>query len=154
MPNDRDTQGRGRPGPPSARAALDAAGMKSDVLAADSAKIDAGAQQLAEAIQRAGLLTNQIRNFYGSIAKLQAESDPLRQRRHLAMLRSRLAYLTARADGKADDLWKVFDPLLKEAKTEQQVNAICDFAEAIVAYHKYYEWKNRRQRGGSHGRGD
>ncbi len=156
MPNERHTQERGRRGagaPPGH--GLNAMAIKGDVLSADPAKIDTRAEELAESIVRAGLATSQVRNFYGAIAKLRAEGELSKQLRQLAMHRSRLAYLTARADGKANALWDVFGPLLKDAKDDEQVNALCDFAEAVVAYHKYYEWqKKKSDRGGSHGRGE
>lgn len=154
MANQRDQSPRSRAGPrqgPQSPVGIDPAAIKAHVLRGDAAQIDISAEQLAKTIVDAELATNQVRNFYGSIAKLQSESDRQKQQRHMSMLRSRLAYLTARADGKADALWAVFDPLLKEAKPEN-VPGLCDFAEAIVAYHKYFEWqgKKEKKKGGSH----
>jgi CRISPR type III-A-associated protein Csm2 len=151
MPNPREQRPPSRQGPPPGRreSQLDAAAIKAHVLGAQAAQIDADAEQVAQAIVQAGLATNQVRNFYGSIAKLQSEDDPAKRERHIKMLRSRLAYLTARADGKANELWRVFDPLLRESRN-QHVASLCDFSEAIVAYHKYYEWQRKKQKGGSH----
>ena len=156
MPNGRDTRERGRRGPGAPPGhGLNAPTIRGDVLSADPAKIDTRAEELAESIVRAGLATSQVRNFYGAIAKLRAESELSKQLRQLAMHRSRLAYLTARADGKANALWDVFGPLLKDAKDEKQVSALCDFAEAVVAYHKYYEWQKKKSgRGGPYDRGE
>lgn len=156
MPNHRYSGNAGRHSSRRATSnlpSIDAAAIKNDVIGGDPSKIDTGAEQVAQAIVQKDLKTNQIRNFYGSIAKLQSDGDFAKQRRQLALLRARLAYLTARAKGAANDLWAVFDPLLKEAKSPEHVAAVCDFAEAIVAYHKYYEWQ-KSKKGGPHDRED
>jgi CRISPR type III-A-associated protein Csm2 len=68
------------------------------------------------------------------------------------MHRARLAYLAARAQGHAKSLWEVFGELLKKAKesstTPKQVDSVCDFAEAVVAYHKFFEESRKQQRTG------
>lgn len=104
------------------------------VLRGDYEKIDARAEQIARSIR--DLAPSQIRNFYGPIVKARSESDPKRKRDALLMHRPRLAYLVARADGKADELWKWFGELLRRANDAAQIRSVCDFAEAIVAYHK------------------
>lgn len=152
MPAQGDFRGT-RPGaraPAAAAPRLDVAGFKNDVLSRDPAKIDSRAEELAQSMVNASLTTSQVRNFYGAIARIRAGEDLQKQRRELAMHRARLAYLTARAEGKAASLWDVFGPLLKELASggdAAQVGALCDFAEAVVAYHKYHESKNKRQKG-------
>lgn len=157
MAAERDFRGnRPAPRPPAAGGTvLDAGAFKRDVLGRDAAKIDTRAEELAQSMVNAGLTPSQVRNFYGAIVRMRAEEDVERQRRELAMHRSRLAYLTARAQGRANSLWEVFGPLLKDlaaSGTPAQVSALCDFAEAVVAYHKYYESKNEGQKGKGHGR--
>lgn len=155
MASERDFRGSrsGPRAPAPSGPRLDAGAFKSDVLSRDPAKIDTRAEELAQSMVSASLTPSQVRNFYGAIARIRAEEDPDKQRRELAMHRSRLAYLTARAEGNANSLWEVFGPLLKELAgggDPAQVSALCDFAEAVVAYHKYHEWKNKRQKGGGH----
>ncbi len=149
----RDTRSpdarRGSNAPPPTT--LDVATIRKAVLAGDPAGIDEGAEKLAEALSRAGFTTSQVRNFYGSVAKIRDISDPARQIAQIRMTRSRLAYLTARSNEKkrdsANHLWAVFGPLTKEVQPAQ-VAAFCDFAEAVVAYHKFYEKSGQADRRG------
>ena len=85
-----------------------------------------------------GINRTQLRNFYGPIASLRVKSDPEEQKRALRMHRSRLAYLVARAGGSANELWDLFGNLLKTSEGKQ-IEAVCDLAEAVVAYHRYYD---------------
>lgn len=132
---------------------VDAAKIRKAVLAGDAAGIDAGAEELAEALSRRGLSLSQIRNFYGSVAKIRDVADAAQQVDRIRMMRSRLAYLTARANadpknrGCADDLWAVFGQLTREVQAAQ-VPAFCDFAEAVVAYHKYFDKSGQGDRRG------
>jgi CRISPR type III-A-associated protein Csm2 len=115
------------------------------VLSGDPAKIDELADRLAARL--AGAINRaQLRNFYGPIAILRAKSDPEEQRRALRMHRSRLAYLVARAGPGANELWEIFGELLKNAEGSKQISAVCDLAEALVAYHRYYEEQKSRGR--------
>lgn len=125
---------RGQPPPQRSRYHQEIA----DVLSGDAAKIDAIAERLATRL-KGGINRNQIRNFYGPIAILRAKSDPEEQKRALRMHRSRLAYLVARAGGSANELWELFGDLLKTAEGKRQIDAVCDLAEAVVAYHRYYD---------------
>ncbi|MGO9056345.1 MAG: type III-A CRISPR-associated protein Csm2 [Candidatus Binataceae bacterium] len=109
-----------------------------DVLSGDATKIDEIAERLAARL-KGGINRSQIRNFYGPIAILRTKSDPEEQKRALRMHRSRLAYLVARAGGSANELWDLFGDLLKTAETRKQIDAVCDLAEAVVAYHRYYD---------------
>lgn len=104
------------------------------VLRGDYEKIDTRAEIIGGLIRE--LTSSQVRNFYGPIVKARSESDLKRKRDALLMHRPRLAYLVARADGKADELWKWFRELLRRANDAGQIRSVCDFAEAIVAYHK------------------
>jgi CRISPR type III-A-associated protein Csm2 len=107
------------------------------VLSGDATRIDEVAERLAMRLVR-GLNRSQIRNFYGPIAIVRAKNDPEERKKALRMHRSRLAYLVARAGGSAEELWKVFGELLKRAEGSSQIDAVCDLAEAVVAYHRYY----------------
>jgi CRISPR type III-A-associated protein Csm2 len=102
-------------------------------------RIDELAETVAREAANNGLTASQLRNFYGPITKVRIDSNPTRQRAALKMHRSRLAYLVARSGGKADELWRWFGDLLRRANDPTEISGVCDFAEAIVAYHRYYD---------------
>ena len=106
------------------------------VLSGDATRIDEVAERLAKRLAERKLNRTQIRNFYGPIVIVRTKGGEERKKA-LRMHRSRLAYLVARADGKADELWTLFSELLKRAEGEQ-IDAVCDLAEAVVAYHRYH----------------
>jgi CRISPR type III-A-associated protein Csm2 len=113
------------------------------VLNGDATRIDEVAERLAMRLVR-GLNRSQIRNFYGPIAIIRTKDDPEERKKALRMHRSRLAYLVARAGGSAEDLWGIFGELLKRAEGAQ-IDAVCDLAEAVVAYHRYYDEKEKNR---------
>ena len=112
------------------------------VLSGDATRIDEVAERLAMRLVR-GLNRSQIRNFYGPIAIIRTKNDPEERKKALRVHRSRLAYLVARAGGSAEDLWSIFGELLKRAEGPQ-IDAVCDLAEAVVAYHRYYGREENR----------
>ena len=103
------------------------------ILTGDYDRIDARAEKLAAEIR--SLNRTQLRNFYGPLVKVRVELDAERQRNALRMLRPRLAYMVAR-DRNAEGLWKWFAELLKRASRPNQIGSVCDFAEAVIAYHR------------------
>ncbi|MBV8360099.1 MAG: type III-A CRISPR-associated protein Csm2 [Deltaproteobacteria bacterium] len=110
------------------------------VLSGDATRIDEIAERLGKRLAERKLNRTQIRNFYGPITIVRAEDNPDKRKKALRMHRSRLAYLVARADrGAADDLWDLFGELLKRAEGKTQIDAVCDLAEAVVAYHRYHD---------------
>lgn len=108
-------------------------------------EIDRLADELGEILAKGDLKANQIRNFYGPIAKVRSQHDPVERERALRIHRSRVAYLVARAQGKAKDLWDVFGTLLRDAKGDQ-IDGVCALAEATVAYHKFHSSKRETSR--------
>ncbi len=113
----------------------------SRILERDAVEIDRTAHKIATAC--AGLVRTQMRNFYGPIVRLRAELghhfDPKSFSNALMMHRARVHYLAARErGGNADSLrdWfsKIIDDAVKQL-TAEKVEAICDLAEAVVAYH-------------------
>jgi CRISPR type III-A-associated protein Csm2 len=112
------------------------------VLSGDATRIDEVAERLAMRLVQ-GLNRSQIRNFYGPIAIVRTKNDPEERKKALRMHRSRLAYLVARAGGSAGELWSVFGELLKRAEGPQ-IDNVCDLAEAVVAYHRYYGSEEHR----------
>jgi CRISPR type III-A-associated protein Csm2 len=108
--------------------------------------IDSTGQQIARECR--GLPRTQMRNFYGPIVRLRSDlaSNPSREPRPeyanaLMMHRARLVYMAARPDGRhAEALARWFAELVITAVRNNRVEAgkveaICDLAEAIVAYH-------------------
>ena len=113
------------------------------VLSGDVTRIDEVAERLAKRLVR-GLNRSQIRNFYGPIAIVRTKNDLEERKKALRMHRSRLAYLVARAGGSAEELWSVFGELLKRADGPQ-IDFVCDLAEAVVAYHRYHDEKEKNR---------
>ena len=114
------------------------------VLSGDATKIDEIAERLANRLVPR-INRTQVRNFYGPIAIVRTRTDPEERKKALRMHRSRLAYLVARAGGSADELWNLFGKLLRTAEGPQ-IDAVCDLAEAVVAYHRYFDEKRGRGR--------
>jgi CRISPR type III-A-associated protein Csm2 len=109
------------------------------VLSGDATKIDEIAERIGQSLANRRLSPSQIRNFYGPLIRVRAMQAGDKQRTaSLRMHRSRLAYLVKRADGKADELWDVFGELLKTADGDQ-IDSVCNFAEAVVAYHRFFK---------------
>ena len=114
------------------------------ILNQNAQEMDAAAHKIGE--QCKGLPRTQMRNFYGPIVRLRNElaSQPKadlsrRHARDLMMHRARLVYMAARNQA-AGPLQKSFAQLVGGAISnnrvdKEKVEAICDFAEAVVAYH-------------------
>lgn len=114
------------------------------ILNQDAQQLDATASKIAEQCKE--LPRTQMRNFYGPIVRLRNElaGEPTadlsrRHARDLTMHRARLVYMAAR-NVAARPLQKSFAELVGEAirdnrAEKEKVRAICDFAEAVVAYH-------------------
>jgi len=87
-----------------------------------------------------GVRKHQIRNVYSALVRIRALDDPQKQRSQLVLLRPRLAYMRARSTKTAplqDALEKVIQALPKQDRGSDasSLQAVFDFAEAIVAYH-------------------
>jgi CRISPR type III-A-associated protein Csm2 len=134
----RPQQHSGRDGQESQRDAEDIAA----VLSGDATRIDEVAERLAERLVQRKLNSTQIRNFYGPISVVRTMDNPEDRKKAFRMHRSRVAYLVARADGRADKLWDLFGQLLKTAEG-RRIDAVCDLAEAVVAYHRYHEKRSK-----------
>jgi CRISPR type III-A-associated protein Csm2 len=112
------------------------------ILEGSPEDLDAGAHQIAQSCK--GLSRSQMRNFFGPIVRLRAELanpsfDPRRCARNLYMHSARVTYMAARDDDAAS-LEHSFKSLVQKAVLNSAIESvklrsICDFAEAIVAYH-------------------
>ncbi len=116
-----------------------------DILSRKGAVMVEKANELARAIS--GVKAAQVRNFYGSVLRIEAKLESLSPDQiatELQLLRPKLAYMVNRESG-ARPLQKVFDRLLKAAanrvgpETQQARDiaaCVVEFAEAVVAYHR------------------
>jgi CRISPR type III-A-associated protein Csm2 len=112
------------------------------ILQNSAQDIDESARKIAEECK--DLSNTQMRNFFGPIVRLRSDlakpsPDRTRHARDLFMHCARVTYMAAR-DGKARPLERCFTPLVRAAVKNNSVQddalrAICDFAEALVAYH-------------------
>lgn len=117
------------------------------ILARNGSRMVEVASRLAEALSF--LKAAQIRNFYGSLLKLEArvnEMDPATLATEFQLLRPKLRYMATR-ESAANPLQVVFDRLLERAarridprqppeEARQIARCVFEFAEAVVAYHR------------------
>ena len=76
--------------------------------------------------------TNQLRNVYNEIVKIQTIRD-------LKLIRPNLAYIAARQDNKkAKEFMAFIDLLIQKVNTEKELQSFKKTMEAIVSYHKFY----------------
>lgn len=84
------------------------------------------------------LSTHQLRRIYSEIIKVKGDDVA-----SLKMLRPHLAYMAARQDKEdAKKVMALLDDLIKQVQSEDQLNSMKQFAEALVAYHKFYGKSN------------
>jgi len=144
-----DSRGSTRPAPPPI-----SADEIQKILQRGAEEIDRNARDVAQ--RCADLSPTQIRNFYGPIVRLRSDVARIQtpqvraeHARALYMHSARLAYMAAR-DSRATSLHKCFEQMVRAAVKNNQadngvVAAICDFAEALVAYHTQSS-KNKESR--------
>jgi CRISPR-associated protein Csm2 len=86
------------------------------------------------------LTTNQLRNFFGEIRRIQMKGFE-RNKTEFLMLKPKLAYATARADRNnrikefKEVLTKMIDEVI-ETENPKHFENFVNFVEATVAYHK------------------
>ena len=87
--------------------------------------------------------TSQIRNIYGEIKRIQMNYSE--ERVAWLLLKPKVAYLAAR--NKKNEGLKFFKDIFNKAAefvtNENTYNNFCNLMEALVAYHKVYEKKNK-----------
>ncbi|WAR43653.1 type III-A CRISPR-associated protein Csm2 [Methylomonas rapida] len=104
------------------------------------------ADKLALAIK--DVSTSQIRNAYGTVKKLEMQTDfTEKSYRELLLLKPKLAYARGRTEFKKRDTFKLLEDALSQAidavevKDRETFKRFCNFFEAILAYHKVYSTK-------------
>ncbi len=82
------------------------------------------------------LSASQLRNIFFDVRKVQKESE-------LYALRPKLAYAAGRSDkDSVKEVMQLFDDLIAQVKSLDELKAFQDFFEAVIAYHKFYGGKN------------
>lgn len=109
---------------------------------AQAAAMVQDAETLGRHLKNTSVTTNQIRNAYGNMKKLEmAGWQGSRTQREVILLKPRLAYAVGRQKGAAQVGLRNLQTVLNHA-IEAPVNdadtfkRFCQFFEAIVAYHK------------------
>lgn len=91
------------------------------------------------------LTTSQIRNFFGTVKKIEARGFDAAGERELLLLKPKLAYAANKAGKtKLNDLKTVLTDSIDIvtsgdndiAKKKEKFNRFCEFFEAILCYHK------------------
>jgi CRISPR-associated protein Csm2 len=96
-----------------------------------------------------GLKSAQLRRFYESLLNIKATVNTIKTKPNaeelftkkalsdIVMLKPQLANAKARQPREVTPFFDVINPLLDRVKTIEDYEKLCQFAEAIVAYHKY-----------------
>ena len=104
------------------------------------------AESKAQALSKNGLTTNQLRNIFGEIRKIEAlwEKGPDNAQRRLRLMQPKLAYQKARDDKTAEfcNIMTEAIDIVLDRKINMDINIrfrnCINLLEAIVAYHKVY----------------
>lgn len=109
----------------------------------DYATLVSYADELGKALVEYRLTTSQIRTIFGEVKRLQTRFDANR----LRMLKPKLAYMAARAGQGGRMLQNVLSDAVDEVfaggKPKEDFQRMVDFFEAVLAYHKRYEGRDR-----------
>lgn len=96
-----------------------------------------------------GLKSSQLRRFYESIITIKAAVNSIRTRQdadkrfkekglpEVLMLKPQLANAKARQSREVTPFFEVINPMLDSIKGIEDYDKLCQFVEAVVAYHKY-----------------
>lgn len=93
------------------------------------------AERVGKQVKNDGLTTNQIRNIYGLVKKMEMKGFSAHE---LMMLKPKMAYAAARASGRgAQILSKVLSDAIDAVGSDaSKFPRFVDLFEAILAYHK------------------
>ncbi len=101
------------------------------------------APMFGEEINKGGLSTSQIRNFYGEVIKMRAYEWSVKIEQSFILLKPKLAYATKRANKQGlNDLKTILDEgidAVLEGNIQQKQTRFenfCNLFEAIIAYHR------------------
>jgi CRISPR-associated protein Csm2 len=97
------------------------------------------AEQVGRRVKNEGLTTNQIRNIFGLVKRMEMETRKGSDWKHeLMMLKPKMAYAAARASGRgAETLARVLSHAIDAVESDaSKFSRFVDLFEAILAYHK------------------
>jgi CRISPR-associated protein Csm2 len=97
------------------------------------------AEQVGRRVKNEGLTTNQIRNIFGLVKRMEMEMRKGSDWKHeLMMLKPKMAYAAARASGRgAETLARVLSHAIDAVESDaSKFSRFVDLFEAILAYHK------------------
>ena len=101
------------------------------------------------ASREVGLKSSQLRRFYDSLLNIRAGLNIIRTKPNsnelfklkimpgIIMLKPQLANAKARQQREVTPFFNVINPLIDLIKDIEDYDRLCQFAESIVAYHKY-----------------
>ncbi len=93
-------------------------------------------------VEKAKLTTSQIRNFFGTVKKIEAKEFDKKSEREFLLLKPKLAYAAKKAGRtKLFDLKDVLTDSIDfvtsdEGDKQEKFNRFCDLFESILCYHK------------------
>ena len=124
--------------------------LRAIIVSGDAETLVAQAKNLGEQLVQQRLTTNQIRNVFGTVRRIEmnwpenaTENQARKGHRELVLLKPKLAYQAKRESGGrgrgVETLRQVLDPAIDliEGRRDRFQNFV-DFFEAILAYHKAY----------------
>ena len=105
----------------------------------DTQRLVACSYALGEILaKRAGLKAGSLRKFYQSLMFIKGEKEDKEVRNKVLSLKPYLSYETARKRREVTPLFKVLNPLLERVYNKKDYLKLCQFLEAVIAYHKFH----------------
>jgi len=105
----------------------------------DTQRLVACSYALGEILaKRAGLKVGSLRKFYQSLISIKGEKEDEEVRDKVLSLKPYLSYETARKRREVTPLFEVLNPLLERVYNKKDYFKLCQFLEAVIAYHKFH----------------
>lgn len=89
-------------------------------------------RRLYESLLKIKAIVGRIKKSDGDDSSFRSDVIP-----HILMLKPQLAYAKERQRSEITPLFEVINPLLDLVKDVADFERLCDFVQAVVAYHKY-----------------
>lgn len=99
------------------------------------------AENLGRHLQEKKVTSSQIRNAYGGVKKMEMSGWGPTTRRHLLLIKPRLAYAAGRHRNGLTELKQVMDTVIDAVVGPLEFQRFCQFFEAILAYHRAFGGK-------------
>jgi len=105
----------------------------------DAEKLVGCSYALGEILAKsARLKVGSLRKFYQSLMSIKGEKDDRKIREKVLSLKPYLSYETARKRREVTPLFEVLNPLLERVYNRKDYLKLCQFLEAVIAYHKFH----------------